>query len=78
MPSHVLEPQHLVYRGRGGTRRASESMKSRFMAASVLASDTSLCGFSRRRSVLSANALPTPSLGFFLRTANDHSLAVFC
>ena len=33
MPSHLLEPQHLVHRGRGGTKRASESMKSRFSAA---------------------------------------------
>ena len=78
MPSHLLEQECLVLRGRGGTRQASESMKSRFMAASVLASDNSLGGFSRRRSVLSANALPTPSLGFFLRTAKDHSMAVFC
>ena len=33
MPSHVLEPQLLVDRGRGRTRRASECMKSRFSAA---------------------------------------------
>ncbi len=32
MPFHVLEPQHLVHRDRGATKRASESIKSRFVA----------------------------------------------